>query len=204
MPILFLLFVVVPALELYLLIQLSSLIGGFETFGVVVATGLLGSYMAKTQGLSVWQAINKKLASGAMPGDELTDGAIILVSGTLLITPGVLTDIVGLLGLIPWTRSLFRLGVKRFFKGRSAVHMTFGASGSSFSGSNPFAQSGMYSGFQTNPPSASSQQSVDSDAEPASRPDSTTRPGSSTGSGSASRPPVEVSGKPKLRPEDKP
>ena len=116
MPWLFLLFVVLPAFELYLLIQLGQLIGGLNTFFVIVATGLLGSYMAKTQGLAAWRALNTKLSSGQMPGKELMDGAIILVAGTLLITPGVLTDVVGFLGLIPVSRSFLRTAVSKLFK----------------------------------------------------------------------------------------
>ena len=161
MPWLFLLFVVVPATELYLLIQLSNLIGGFETFGVVIATGLLGSYMAKSQGMAVWTALNKKLSTGQVPGDELTDGAIILVSGTLLITPGILTDVIGFLGLIPWTRALYRIILKRFLAGRSGVQMSFGG----------------FTGF------AGPQSQQYSEAQ---------------------KPTVEVSGKAKTRPEDKP
>jgi UPF0716 protein FxsA len=177
MPWLFLLFVLVPATELYLLIQLSNLIGGFETFGVVVATGLLGSYMAKSQGMAVWTALNKKLSTGQVPGDELTDGAIILVSGTLLITPGVLTDVVGFLGLIPWTRALYRLALKRFLKGRSGVQMSFGG----------------FAAQQSRPESHSH-----------AAPEKPFVSGSAAGFKSAQDPTVLVSGKAKTRPDEKP
>jgi len=113
---LFLLFVVVPALELYLLIQIGTVIGATNTFILILITGIIGSYMAKTQGLSTWRALNKRFASGQIPGKELADGAIILVAGALLLTPGVLTDIVGFLGLIPVTRSLLRSTVMSIFK----------------------------------------------------------------------------------------
>jgi len=121
MPWLFILFVVVPAVEIYLLIQLGQLIGGLQTLGIVLATGLLGSYLAKSQGLAVWNKLSTKLGSGQMPGTELVDGAIILISGTLLITPGVLTDVVGLLGLLPFTRGLFRSVLSAFFKNNVKV-----------------------------------------------------------------------------------
>ena len=102
------LFVIVPALELYLLIRLGTLIGAAETFGIILLTGLVGSYLAKSQGLSVWRRFQTKLGSGSVPGAELLDGVIILISAALLITPGVLTDVIGFLGLVPGTRSLLR------------------------------------------------------------------------------------------------
>lgn len=109
------LFVIVPAIELYLLIQLGTLIGALETFGIILITGLIGSYMAKSQGLSVWKRLQTRLSTGAVPGQELMDAVIILISGALLITPGVLTDIVGLLGLFPVTRKMIRTYVKERF-----------------------------------------------------------------------------------------
>ncbi len=109
------LFVIVPAIELYLLIQLGTIIGALETFGIILVTGLIGSYLAKSQGLSVWRRLQARLSTGAVPGQELMDGVIILLSGALLITPGVLTDIVGLLGLFPVTRTLIRNYLKTLF-----------------------------------------------------------------------------------------
>ncbi len=117
------LFVLVPAIELYVLIKLGTLIGAFETFALIVVTGLVGSYLAKSQGLSVWNRLQSKLNSGSVPGQELIDGVIILISGALLITPGVLTDIAGLLGLIPASRALIR----RFLKARFATGMMGGS-----------------------------------------------------------------------------
>ena len=112
------LFVLVPAIELYLLIQLGTLIGALETFAVIFLTGLLGTYLAKSQGFSVWRRLQAKLASGSLPGQELLDAVIILVSGALLITPGILTDIVGFLGLFPVSRGAIIIALKRRFSGR--------------------------------------------------------------------------------------
>ncbi|GMQ81540.1 MAG: hypothetical protein BMS9Abin05_0972 [Rhodothermia bacterium] len=109
------LFVIVPAIELYLLIKLGTVIGAAETFAIILLTGIVGSYLAKSQGLSVWNRLQAKLNSGSVPGKELIDGVIILLSGALLITPGVLTDVVGLLGLIPATRALVRNFLKAKF-----------------------------------------------------------------------------------------
>ncbi len=115
---LLLLFVVVPAVELALLIEIGSVIGTANTFAIIVATGIAGSWLARTQGLSVWRRFQERLASGAMPGNELVDGLIVLISGALLLTPGVLTDVVGLLGLIPPSRHVIRNVVVHQLKDR--------------------------------------------------------------------------------------
>ncbi len=124
MPWLFILFVVVPAFELYLLIQIGQVIGALETFGIILGTGLIGSWMAKTQGLSVWRNLNQRLSTGQIPGKELLDGVIILVSGAFLLTPGVLTDIVGLLGLLPVTRAIVRKSVLSYLSARTSLEMS--------------------------------------------------------------------------------
>lgn len=126
---LFLLFVLVPALELFLLIKIGAIIGAGNTFILILVTGAIGSYMAKTQGLSTWKNLNSKMSSGQMPGKELIDGAIILVAGALLLTPGVLTDVVGFLGLIPLTRGLLRGTLLSFAKRIPSVNvgMRFGS-----------------------------------------------------------------------------
>lgn len=137
MPWLFILFVVVPAVEIYLLIQVGQLIGGIQTLGIVLATGLVGSYLAKSQGLAVWNKLSEKLSSGIPPSTELIDGAIILVSGTLLITPGILTDIVGLIGLLPFTRSIFRTAVSTLLK-KNVQTVRFGMNQRTYQQGSPF------------------------------------------------------------------
>lgn len=101
-------FVIVPAAELYLLIRLGEAIGAAETFGIILLTGILGSYLDKSQGTTVWRSFQAKLASGSVPGKEIADGVIILISAALLITPGIITDVIGLLGLLPATRAFIR------------------------------------------------------------------------------------------------
>ncbi|MCH8277204.1 MAG: FxsA family protein [Bacteroidetes bacterium] len=129
------LFVIVPALELYVLIRIGQLIGALETFGIILVTGLIGSYLAKTQGLSVWNRLQEKLNSGQLPGRELLDGVIILLSGALLLTPGVLTDMVGLMGLFPPTRAFLRKKLAdRFSSSLMSGNIQFRAFSS---GSNP-------------------------------------------------------------------
>ena len=105
---LILLFLLTPAVELGLLIQVDRLIGFWPTIGLIIATGLAGSYLARREGLSTWRRLNERLNEGGLPGKELTDGVIILVAGALLVTPGVLTDVVGFMGLLPPTRALIR------------------------------------------------------------------------------------------------
>lgn len=110
---LILLFLLTPAVELALLIQVDQVIGFWPTVGLIIVTGLLGSHLARREGLSTWQRLNTRLQAGDLPGTELADGIIILVSGALLITPGILTDVFGFVGLLPFTRA----GLRRFVMG---------------------------------------------------------------------------------------
>ena len=101
---LFLLFTVIPLLELYLLIRLGAYLGSLDTLAIVIATGIVGGLLARSQGLAVLNRIRMELEEGRIPADSLFDGVMILVAGVLLITPGLLTDGLGLSLLIPWTR----------------------------------------------------------------------------------------------------
>lgn len=113
---LLLLFVLVPVAELMLLIRLGEWIGLWPTLGLIVVTGVVGSMLARQQGFSVLRRLQSRLGQGGLPGRELMDGAIILVSGALLLTPGVVTDVIGFAGLIPPTRALIRAGLSRWLK----------------------------------------------------------------------------------------
>jgi UPF0716 protein FxsA len=109
------LFIIVPLVELYLLLLVGRMIGALYTILIVVLTGILGGYLAKREGFAVLGRVRGRLEAGELPGGELLDGAIILVSGALLITPGMVTDFLGLLGLLPLTRKWFkRIVTKRF------------------------------------------------------------------------------------------
>lgn len=105
---LFLLFVVVPLVEIALLIRIGSAIGFWPTLAIVVGTAALGSSLARSEGLSAFSRFQEALAGKRPIARELIDGLIILASAVLLLTPGVLTDIVGLMGLFPATRPLIR------------------------------------------------------------------------------------------------
>jgi len=107
------LFTAVPVLELILLIEVGQYIGAILTVSIVIFTGVTGAYMAKMQGIMTLKKIQDDINRGLMPADVLVDGLIILVSGVLLITPGFMTDIAGFLGLIPFTRNIFKRWLKR-------------------------------------------------------------------------------------------
>lgn len=129
---LILLFLLTPAVELALLIQVDRIIGFWPTVGLIVVTGLVGSHLARREGLSTWQSLNNRLQAGDLPGTELADGVIILVAGALLITPGILTDVIGFLGLIPFTRAYLRRFVMRWFQRkmeRGSMQVQFGVFG---------------------------------------------------------------------------
>ena len=122
------LFILLPAVELALLVQVDRLIGFWPTIGLILATGLIGSLLARREGLSVWRRLNQRLGEGTLPGHELIDGVIILLAGALLITPGVLTDVVGFMGLLPPTRALIRKFAQRRIK-RAVQRGTITATG---------------------------------------------------------------------------
>ncbi len=110
---LILLFTVVPITELALLIKIGQYIGVGYTLGVVIFTGVTGAYLAKMQGLITLRRIQEDVNRGIMPADKLLDGVLILSSGILLLTPGFITDLIGFMGLVPWTRSWFKRWCKR-------------------------------------------------------------------------------------------
>ncbi len=102
------LFVGVPIVEIWLLIQLGQVVGPWWTILILVADGVLGAWLMKHEGARAWQRLNEALRSGRMPVRELADGALVLVGGTLLVTPGFITDAAGLFCVLPPTRPLAR------------------------------------------------------------------------------------------------
>jgi UPF0716 protein FxsA len=117
-PILVLLFIVVPIAELYVIIQVGQWIGLLPTLALLLADALLGSLLLRQQGRSAWRRFNAAIGEGRFPGREAADGVMIAVGGTLLLTPGFITDIFGFLLLVPPTRALVRKGMFRFLSGR--------------------------------------------------------------------------------------
>ena len=113
---LILLFTIVPITEIALLIKFGQYIGLGYTIGIVIFTGVIGAYLAKLQGLLILKRIQEDINHGKMPAERLFDGFLILCSGILLLTPGFITDLIGLMGLIPFTRNLFKQGLKQKIK----------------------------------------------------------------------------------------
>lgn len=102
--ILFLFFLIVPFVEIYLLLQVGSIIGVFPTIFLVVCTAALGAWLLRRQGLATWQRFQTSLNQGAIPAYEMIEGPILLVGGALLLTPGFFTDTIGFACLIPTLR----------------------------------------------------------------------------------------------------
>jgi UPF0716 protein FxsA len=107
------LFIVVPLAELYVILKVGDAIGAVWTILLLAADSVLGSLLLRAQGRSVWQRFNSALAEGRMPHREVIDGVLVIFGGAFLITPGFITDIVGLLLLLPPTRSVIRSAVVR-------------------------------------------------------------------------------------------
>lgn len=121
---LLLLFIVVPLVELWLLLAIARRTSVLFTLVSVIAMGALGTWLARQQGLRVWQRLSQQLAAGQMPADPLLDGLLVLVASVLLITPGVLTDVVGFLLLLPPVRRGARAGLHRWLGHRAVVQST--------------------------------------------------------------------------------
>lgn len=125
---LFLLFVLVPVAEIYVLVTVGSSIGAFPTVALVILTALAGAHLARMQGLSTMMRIRENLDQGFMPAEELLDGVLIFLAGMVLLTPGFLTDIAGLLILLPVTRNLFKQWLRKKFdewRQNPNIHITF-------------------------------------------------------------------------------
>jgi UPF0716 protein FxsA len=106
--VLFVVFVLVPLLELYVLIQVGQVIGAGWTILLLVADAILGSWLIKHEGARAWRALREALDSGRMPTHEIADGALILLGGALMLAPGFVSDAFGILLILPPTRPLFR------------------------------------------------------------------------------------------------
>jgi UPF0716 protein FxsA len=103
-----LLILLVPFIELWVIIEVWQAIGGLPTLALLVGVSVLGAWLVKREGLGVWGRLNDQVRAGRVPAVEVADGALILFAGALLLTPGFITDIVGILLLIPLTRAAIR------------------------------------------------------------------------------------------------
>jgi UPF0716 protein FxsA len=113
-----LLFVLTPLVELAILVYLGTVIGALYTVLIVVGTGILGAFMARVQGLAALSRIRSSIERGIIPSNELFDGALILAGGLLLLTPGIITDIVGFIVLVPQTRRIIGRWLRSFIRRR--------------------------------------------------------------------------------------
>lgn len=114
MPLLlFVLFIVVPILELYVILQVGQAIGVLPTLGLMLLTAAVGAALMRSQGRTAWRRFNETMAAGRIPAREVFDGAMIIFGGALLLTPGFLTDLLGISLLLPPSRALIRSAVRR-------------------------------------------------------------------------------------------
>jgi UPF0716 protein FxsA len=119
--VLLLLFIAVPIIELAAILQVGDWIGFWPTIALLVADSILGSMLMRSQGRAAWRRFNAAIAGGRPPAREVVDGALIIFGGALLLTPGFVTDIVGLLFLLPPTRAGIRALLVRRFASRLVV-----------------------------------------------------------------------------------
>lgn len=133
---LFLLFTLVPVLELYLLMGIGARIGAIQTLALIVVTGVLGAYFAKREGLRVLRSWQEAVSRGQMPEEGVLGGVLVLVGGVLLVTPGVLTDAVGLALLFPVSRRVVVSGLRRYLGAHVTTQGAMGFGGQSFVGTS--------------------------------------------------------------------
>lgn len=119
-----LLFVAVPIAELFVIIQVGQAIGVWWTIGILIADSILGSILMRSQGRAAWRRFNEAIRAGRVPAREVVDGALVIFGGALLLTPGFLTDILGLVLLIPPTRAVVRAMLLRRFAQRMVASAT--------------------------------------------------------------------------------
>jgi UPF0716 protein FxsA len=107
-PLLVVIFLLVPVVEIYVIIQVGQIIGPFPTLALLIFESLLGAWLLKREGRAAWVSLQRAVASGRLPGQELVDAGLVLVGGTLLLAPGFITDVVGFFFILPPTRPLTR------------------------------------------------------------------------------------------------
>jgi UPF0716 protein FxsA len=112
-PILFLALLVVPILELWVIVQVAQGIGFLETLALLIAISIAGAWLLKQQGIATWRRLQNTIERGEVPAQEVVDGALILFGGALLLTPGFVTDIVGIVLLLPPTRAILKRSSRR-------------------------------------------------------------------------------------------
>lgn len=100
--------IIIPAIELWGIIQVGAKFGGWTTFGILLFIGLIGAYLAQAEGRKVWLEAQRQMQQGQIPGRMLLDGICVLLGGVLLFIPGFFSDIIGITLLLPFTRPFYR------------------------------------------------------------------------------------------------
>jgi UPF0716 protein FxsA len=113
---LLILFIVVPAIEIFFLIEVGAVIGTMNTIMAIIATGVLGAHYARQQGIEVLTRLQRSMGEGKPPAGELIDGAMLLIGGAFLVTPGFVTDAAGFALILPFTRALIKRQVVEFIR----------------------------------------------------------------------------------------
>lgn len=121
LPALVVLFVAVPIVELFVILQVGQLIGVLPTIALLIADSVLGAVLMRSQGRAAWRRFSAALSAGRPPAREVLDGVLVIFGGALLLTPGFATDVAGLLFLIPPTRALLRRVLVRRLAQRMVV-----------------------------------------------------------------------------------
>ena len=115
LPLLFLLFIIVPIVEIWVIIQVGQAIGALPTIGLLIADSIIGAWLMRSQGRIVWRRFNDALAAGRVPAREVLDGALVIFGGAFQLAPGFVTDILGLFLVLPPTRAIARRIIVRRF-----------------------------------------------------------------------------------------
>ncbi|WP_298443771.1 FxsA family protein [uncultured Ferrimonas sp.] len=147
---LFVLFALMPIIEIYVLMEVGSALGAGVTIGIVLLTAALGASLVRSQGLSTLMSVQSRLNQGELPGLQIMEGVLLAVAGVLLVTPGFVTDFLGLLILTPFTRKIIAAALLKRVKVGGVGGQGFGAQfgqgpfggQSPFGGQNPFEQQG--------------------------------------------------------------
>ena len=114
-------FLLVPLAELYVIIQVGQAFGALNTIALLIVVSAVGAWLVKREGMSVWRRFQRQIEAGAVPGREIADGVMILFAGALLMSPGFLTDLLGIALLLPPVRAVVRTAVMKRAARRAGV-----------------------------------------------------------------------------------
>jgi UPF0716 protein FxsA len=120
-PFLILLFILVPIAEIYVIIQVGQAIGALPTVALLIVDSIIGAWLWRSQGRRAWVAFGEALAAGRVPHREILNGGLVILGGAFLLTPGFISDVVGLMLLIPPTRAVIARGITRMLLRRGPL-----------------------------------------------------------------------------------